>query len=449
MTARRLFAAARGVAGAALGTYLAMRLWAALGFALRALRLETSLMVLGPLFLCPAAYLGYGCFRGLRERRFAYAATWGCAFLALPLTVKPAAAVGWLGVCLLSALFVCLSRFLGREMFLRYADPTWYRDPRRIAARGGGGRSPNRCGPEVGTGLLVPDAFAVNEGGGGPVLYVRGTVLRWEPPLSRGRTFSTEGVAGVLIGPACNVLYSAQGESLARFRAGQKNGPLLARYLREQEIPFYHLSEVPQTGPLPSGGPPESPKPVTPLGEAVWEAVSEYAAELEKQENGAEEAIRHTDLSRHSSQDFTLELRRTRPIGAWIGAGMLLTIAVLPIGFPIAALMGERYIVPGLKIMLVLMLVLIAGPWVWAMVSGELFPPRLSVESGHIWLDKGFFPIREIPLADIGGLRYDRSDECYILYDKREKILAKFSTRDDFGSQFLNFLTDHEIRLCK
>ncbi len=48
-----------------------------------------------------------------------------------------------------------------------------------------------------------------------------------------------------------------------------------------------------------------------------------------------------------------------------------------------------------------------------------------------------------------GGLRYDRSDECYILYDKREKILAKFSTRDDFGTQFLNFLTDHEIRLCK
>ena len=48
-----------------MGTYLALRLWVALGFALRALRLETSLMVLGPLFLCPAAYLGYGCFRGL------------------------------------------------------------------------------------------------------------------------------------------------------------------------------------------------------------------------------------------------------------------------------------------------------------------------------------------------------------------------------------------------
>lgn len=51
-----------------MGTYLALRLWVALGFALRALRLETSLMVLGPRFLCPAAYLGYRFFRGLRER---------------------------------------------------------------------------------------------------------------------------------------------------------------------------------------------------------------------------------------------------------------------------------------------------------------------------------------------------------------------------------------------
>ena len=103
MNARRLFAAVRGAAGAALGTYLALRLWVALGFALRALRLETSLLVLGPLFLCPAAYLGYWCFRGLRERRFAYGAAWGCAFLALPLAARPDSPAGWLGVCFLSS----------------------------------------------------------------------------------------------------------------------------------------------------------------------------------------------------------------------------------------------------------------------------------------------------------------------------------------------------------
>ena len=95
------------------------------------------------------------------------------------------------------------------------------------------------------------------------------------------------------------------------------------------------------------------------------------------------------------------------------------------------------------------MLVLIAGPWVLALATGELFPGRLSVENGRIWLDKGLRPIREIPWEDLGGLRYDRAGECYILYDKQEKTLAKFSTRDAFGSRFLNLLTDHDIRIQK
>ena len=81
--------------------------------------------------------------------------------------------------------------------------------------------------------------------------------------------------------------------------------------------------------------------------------------------------------------------------------------------------------------------------------NGITFPGRLSVENGRIWLDKGLRPIREIPWEDLGGLRYDRAGECYILYDKQEKTLAKFSTRDAFGSRFLNLLTDHDIRIQK
>ncbi len=437
MSGRGWFAAVRGIAGAALGAHLTLGLWTALLMFLQSCGMETSLVFLGLFLPCPAAYLGYWALRGLRRRRFAYAAAWGCAFLALPLAAKPDTVAAWLGVCFLSGVAVVLSRWLFQEPFLRYVDPAWYKDPRRIAAKGGGGRSPNRCGPETGFGLPVPDAFAVNEGGGGAVLYVRGAALRWEPRLAKGRTFSAGDVAGVLVGPACSALYDSKGETLARFRTSQKNGPLLARYLRDRGVPFYGLSEVPQTGPLPFG---EAPPAPTPLGEAG--AVGEYAAEPEAKEAPPPG---HTDLSR----DFTLVLRRTRPIGAWIGAGMVLAIAVFPIGFPIAARLGERSIIPSLKIMLALVLVLIAGPWAWAAVCGELFPSRLSVENGHIWLDKSLFPIREISLEEIGGLRYDRSDECYILYDKQEKTLAKFSTRDDFGPQFLNFLTDHNIRLCK
>lgn len=451
MNGRRFFAAARGAAGAALGTYLALRLWIALGFALRAFRLETSLMVLGPLFLCPAAYLGYWCFRGLRERRFAYCTAWGCAFSALPLAARPDSPAGWLGVCFLSALAVLLSQAFFRDSFLRYADSAWYKDPRRVAARYGRGKLSHHWHIISDFGPPVPGSFCVNEGEG-TMLRVQGHTIRSEPRLRRGRTFLVQDVAGIIIAPGVGhcVLYNGRDETLAVFRMSGRNGELFAKYLKNHGIPFRRLTEVPSTGPLVLGEAREPEKPGA-LGEALWEAVSEYAAELE---DGPEKggAVLHTDLSQYSSwdaPDFSLELRRTRPIGAWIGAGMVLTIAVFPIGFPIAALLGERYIVPGLKIMLALVFVLLTGPWVWAVASGELFPPRLSVESGHIWLDKGFLPLREIRLEDIDGLRYDRSDECYILYDKQGKTLAKFSTRDECGSRFMNFLTDHGITLPK
>ena len=444
MSIRKLFALVRGAAGAALGVYLALRLWTALLVFLRKQQIETSLVILGPLLFCPAAYLGYWCLRGSRNRRFGYGAAWACAASALPLAARPDISAGWLGGCLLSALLAFFSHFLGRERFLRYVDPAWSRDPRRIAARHGEGRAPNRCGPEAGFGLLVPDSFAVNEGGGGAVLRVRGTLLRWEPRLAKGRTFSAGDVAGVIIGPTCNVLYDSKDEALAWFRTAQKNGPLLARYLRDRGVPFYSLSEVPKTGPLPSSGEPPKPQEPHPLGEAVWEAVSEYAADLER-----EEEVPHTDLSRHFSRDFSLELRRTRPIGVWIAVGLGLGLAVFFVGFPVIALHGGPREDLYLDIMVALTIVLIAGPWVLAVITGELFPARLSVENGRVWLDKGFFPIREIPPEDFGRLGWDQSDECYILFDKRDQILAKFSTRDDFGPQFLNYLTDHEIQISQ
>ena len=450
MSGRKVLAAVRGLAGAALGTYLAAWLWTGLLAFLWDQGLDTSLTVLGPLLFCPAAYLGYGCFRGLRQRRFADASTWGCAFLALPLAAKPDTAGVGLTVCLLSALLVCFSRFLGREAFLRYVDPAWYRDPRRIAARYGRGRLSGHWHVSPPFGPEVPAAFDV--GSGGTILHVQGDTIRSEPRLRRGRTFLVQDVAGVILAPGVGhcVLYNRQDETLAVFCMSGRNGELFVKYLKNHDVPFRRLTEVPPTGHLALSETREPEEPGA-LGEAVREIVSECAAELEAGPE-REETILHTDLGRYSAwdaQDFSLELRRTRPIGAWIGAGMLLTIAVFPIGFPIAALLGEGCIIPGLKIMVALVFVLLVGPWVWAAASGELFPPRLSVESGHIWLDKGLLPLREICLEDIGGLRYDRSDECYILRDKQGKTLVKFSTRDACGSRFMNFLTDHGITLLK
>ena len=52
---------------------------------------------------------------------------------------------------------------------------------------------------------------------------------------------------------------------------------------------------------------------------------------------------------------------------------------------------------------------------------------------------------RELRLEDLGSFCFRRSDECYILYDNKGKTVAKFSTRDDFGPQFMDFLADHNI----
>lgn len=445
------FAALRGFAGAASGAYLASWLWTGLLAFLRDQGLETSLAVLGLFLPCPAAYLGYCCLRGLRQRRFAYAAAWGCAFLALPLTAKPDTAASRLGICLLSALFVFLSRFLGQEAFLRYTDPAWYRDPRRIAAKYGRGRLSGHWHISPPFGPQVPAVFDAKSGT--TVLHVQGDTIRVEPNLRRGWAFSARDVEGVIQAPGIGhcVPYNAQGQALAVFCLSRQNGEVLAQYLRNRGVPFRRLSEVPPKGPLVPAPPAEAPK-ASPLGEVLWEAVSEYAAELEAKESEPEEEVRHTDFSQYISRearDIHLQLRRSKPVGVWIAAGLALGMAVFFVGFPVIVLCGGPYEDMKLWVMVVLSCGLIAGPWVLAVAQGELFPPRLSVEYGHIWLDKGLFPIREIPLSDIGSLRYDRSDECYILCGKQEKPLLKFSTRDPGGSQFLNFLTDHNIRILK
>ena len=183
------------------------------------------------------------------------------------------------------------------------------------------------------------------------------------------------------------------------------------------------------------------------LGEAVWEAVAEYAAKLEEE---PEEDIRHSDFDRYVSRgarDIRLELRRNRPIGVWIAAGMGLGLVTFFAGFPIIAIHNGFYVGLELKAMVTTAIIFVAGPWLLALAMRDLFPAYISVESGHIWLDKGFRPIREICLEEIGGLRWNPSGECYIVFNQTGKTLAKFSTRDSFGPEFMNFLTDHNIRI--
>ena len=443
---RTAFAALRGAAGALLGACLSAEVFRALARVLCVSPLDLLPLLWGCLTLCPAAYGGYWCFRGLRNWKAGYGTAWVCSVLALPLVLGQGS---WADRLAAGVFFTGLSGWIGREAFLRWLDPARYRDPRRIAAWHGRGWLSGHWHISPPFGREVPAAFDVQAVDG--VFHVQGDAVRVEPRLRRGWTFSLQEVAGVIQAPGVGrcVPYNAQGQALAVFCLTQPNGELFAQCLRNRGVPFYRLNEVPAKGPLPmEAGDGARPRAASPLGEALWEAVSEYAAELEQKEQ--EEPVRHTDFSRilaKDHKDFQLTLRRTIPFGALIGGGLLLGLVTFFAGFPIIAIHNGPHVDLELRLMLAAVFVFEGGPWVYALAKGELFPPRLSVENGRLWLDKGLFPIREIPLEALDSLHFDPSDDCYILYGRQGRPLLKFSTRDDGGPQLMNLLTDHDIRI--
>ena len=55
--------------------------------------------------------------------------------------------------------------------------------------------------------------------------------------------------------------------------------------------------------------------------------------------------------------------------------------------------------------------------------------------------------LRDAVIAALGELYAYEVEEGAFLPRELMQTLAKFSTRDAFGPQFMNFLTDHNIRL--
>ena len=270
-------------------------------------------------------------------------------------------------------------------------------------------------------GQTVPYAFQaqVMEG----VLHVQGETLRVEPSLRRGWTFSVQDAAGLTAHQRKgrsfeNVLFDAQGKPLCRFSMTQAGAEVFVQYLRNHGVPFY-----------------------SPDGRPLEPAVSEE----EDGEDGGGKKIGGTDLEKAFGPRFTLQLRRTEPIGVWIGCGIALGLLMFFPGFPLVAYFtyGKPYEDLALNLLMVLTVVFNIGPWVLAAVRGQLFPQRLSVEGDRLWLN-GW---KELRLEEVEGLRWHAADECYLLMGKNGKTLAKFSTRDAFGPQFMNFLTDHNIRI--
>lgn len=275
-------------------------------------------------------------------------------------------------------------------------------------------------------GQTVPHAFRAQAKEG--VLHIQGETVRVEPPLRRGWTFSVGDAAGLTVHQPRgrsfeNVLFDAQGKALCRFVMTGRGAEVFVQYLRNHGVPFYR-----------------------PDGQPLEPAASKGDREGgEDSEDG--EKIRGTDLEKAFGPRFTLQLRRTEPIGVWIGCGMALGLLVFFPGFPAVAYFtyGKPYEDFALNVLMVLTVVFNIGPWVLAAVRGQLFPPQLSVEGDRLWLN-GW---KELRLEEVEGLRWHAADECYILVGKNGKALAKFSTRDEFGPQFMNFLTNHDFRVTK
>lgn len=252
-------------------------------------------------------------------------------------------------------------------------------------------------------GLTVPDSFRVNEGG----IIVQDAAIRVESPLGKSRSFSVQEAARLIVhrpkGRSFeNVLLDAQGQTLCRFTRMEKNGEVFLQYLLNQGVPFFR----PDGQPL--------------------------------------EIVRPAELA--SGPRFTLQLRRTAPVWTWVGLGAGLALVLSLVGIPVTAILSGPPIERNLGVLLGVILISLAAPWVCAAASGQLFPPVLYLEGERMWVSRGLGR-RELRLEDMDCCRFQRSDECYILYDKRGRPVIKFSIGDDFGPQLIDFLTSHDIRL--
>ena len=127
---------------------------------------------------------------------------------------------------------------------LKYVDPAWYSDPRRLARVGGGGATFNLppCWP-LPPADAIPQTFTVDKG----KLTVEGSTLTFQPWAKPRRTFQVSDIAGVVMGVSTgfNILYDKENRELARFAWSRQNALLFGQYLLAYDIPFIDPGGVP------------------------------------------------------------------------------------------------------------------------------------------------------------------------------------------------------------
>lgn len=424
---RTVFAALRGVLGGLLGAWLTARLWLWAAWNLDFLGSCTILILL---LAGGAACLGYWLLRGLRSRQFARWTTCACAVFgaggAVIQTLGPlytlALAVGAAAVC---------SAVLCQNTLLRYSDPIWYSNPKRMACVRAGNSLYN-CRLHDTDQPPLPPSFQV--GGAGTLIHVSGRTIHVEHFLRKGPTFSLDQVNGVIVGPpnGSNVLYDREFQALAKFGASQKNGRLFVRYLEHWNIPFYdYRTSIP------------------PVSEArkVQEAPVETPPAPASEPEPAETPTRYKPDASLPNY-FSLPLRLPAPTAAiiMIAAGFILSFTAFAV---IPVLVGTFAAPDQVDFLMTYVwgtvpLALLAGPVAVLALTGRLLPAELEVDHGRVYRQNLLMPRKDLT-GQIAAFRQDRSDNCWLLLDRRQKILARFSADSPEGSMLLKYLRTHNI----
>lgn len=148
--------------------------------------------------------------------------------------------VAWVLLLFLSLYFARL----GWGVLLKYIDPSWYNDPRRLARIGGGGATFNTapCWP-LPANENIPERFEVDKG----KLTVEGDTITVREKRKAQRSFSVKEIAGVVLGVSTgyNILYDKENRMLARFAWSRKNALVFGQYLVQRQVPFVDVNGSP------------------------------------------------------------------------------------------------------------------------------------------------------------------------------------------------------------
>lgn len=406
-----------GMLGAFLGALLGDLLWLFILFVIPSESEFWKLALLGGVLAGFCSCWGYRLFRGRRNMKFAWWTVRLCVVLTTPLALALFSAlvalswaggwwygprVIWLALCSSVELLVAERQWqvvlvfsltnlffarLSAPLLLKYADPDWYRSPRRIAQSNGGGALFNHPKiwplPEAAS---LPTTFTVDKG----KLTVEGDTITAKRFGKTPRVFSVQEVAGVVLGPGSgfNVLYDKDEQILAKFAWSRRGAETFGQYLLHHGVPFVDLNAQPvQTTP--------------------------QAVELPRQ--------------------FTV---REGKLVLWVGVICLAVFGCLAV--------LSLFVMDELAILVALMVFLffvLMGVWMLLSYKNR----RLEVDGEDLTYTTAFGRTTRFRLSQVDSFRFRLGVGTRELRDREGKLLARYEDNMENALLLTAYLTQHQV----